>query len=406
MNDAYLGAWNAIPPARPNPLLSYIAKIVRNCSLKAYWRGEAAKRNSRFAVAVQESSQACIADPKTVEGEIEAGELARMIEGLFGHAGQKRPGHLHAPLRVFGRLFRHSGGRWAVRKKRVCPADPHPPEDEAIPAGERGGFVSANLFFEAVGELGDRYYEEAARYRRGRAARGWGKWAVAACLAVAAAAALSVLPSFLNRQGAPPPIGPGGDLSPGAPEIRIGANSVFLNDIAGFSDAARRRYDPALYDWVEWGREEVTEYYGGELTPAYIPAGLIASPQNGTAVVIADKSGSVVLDTVCACLLPGVLRGRQPQTDRRDRRLQGHFGQGFQAGAFQRLRLPSARKRGQGFGHRGDGRHIRLPLHALRPRTTPRPTSRPATMTCMSPSSSGGRYSTKSLPSRWNWKSW
>ena len=24
VNDAYLGAWNAIPPARPNPLLSYI----------------------------------------------------------------------------------------------------------------------------------------------------------------------------------------------------------------------------------------------------------------------------------------------------------------------------------------------------------------------------------------------
>ena len=173
--------------------------------------------------------------------------------------------------------------------------------------------MSANLFFEAVGELGDRYYEEAARYRRGRAARGWGKWAVAACLAVAAAAALSVLPSFLNRQGAPPPIGPGGDLSPGAPEIRIGANSVFLNDIAGFSDAARRRYDPALYDWVEWDREEVTGYYGGELTPAYIPAGLIASPQNGTAVVIADKSGSVVLDTVWLAFYQGYYEDGSPK---------------------------------------------------------------------------------------------
>ena len=33
VNDAYLGAWNAIPPARPAPLLAYIAKIVRNLSL-------------------------------------------------------------------------------------------------------------------------------------------------------------------------------------------------------------------------------------------------------------------------------------------------------------------------------------------------------------------------------------
>ena len=38
VNDAYLGAWNAIPPARPNPLLTYICKIVRNISLKVYYR--------------------------------------------------------------------------------------------------------------------------------------------------------------------------------------------------------------------------------------------------------------------------------------------------------------------------------------------------------------------------------
>ena len=35
VNDAYLGAWNAIPPARPNPLLSYLVKIVRNGLLTA-----------------------------------------------------------------------------------------------------------------------------------------------------------------------------------------------------------------------------------------------------------------------------------------------------------------------------------------------------------------------------------
>ena len=34
VNDAYFGAWNAIPPAHPDPLLAYIVKIVRNLSLK------------------------------------------------------------------------------------------------------------------------------------------------------------------------------------------------------------------------------------------------------------------------------------------------------------------------------------------------------------------------------------
>ncbi len=79
VNDAYLGAWNAIPPVRPNPLLSYIVKIVRNISLKIYWRKEAAKRNSIYTIAMQEI-EACIADQKTVEDEVGARELSRIIE--------------------------------------------------------------------------------------------------------------------------------------------------------------------------------------------------------------------------------------------------------------------------------------------------------------------------------------
>ena len=79
VNDAYLGAWNAIPPVHPNPLLSYIVKIVRNISLKIYWRKEAAKRSGHYTIALEEI-EGYIADPKTVEDEIEARELARIIE--------------------------------------------------------------------------------------------------------------------------------------------------------------------------------------------------------------------------------------------------------------------------------------------------------------------------------------
>ncbi len=82
VNDAYLGAWNAIPPARPAPLLSYLLKIVRNISLKTYWKKEAAKRSSRCTVALEEI-EACIAAPNTVEAEIEAKELARIIESFL-----------------------------------------------------------------------------------------------------------------------------------------------------------------------------------------------------------------------------------------------------------------------------------------------------------------------------------
>lgn len=82
VNDAYLGAWNAIPPAKPNPLQAYICKIVRNISLKVYYRKEAAKRNSIYDVAIQEL-EAYLSAPSTVETEIEARELARIIENFL-----------------------------------------------------------------------------------------------------------------------------------------------------------------------------------------------------------------------------------------------------------------------------------------------------------------------------------
>lgn len=88
VNDAYLGAWNAIPPAKPDPLLSYIVKIVRNISIKTYWKKEAAKRSGSYTIALQEI-EGCIADQKTVGDEIEAKELAHIIEDFLDTLNQK-----------------------------------------------------------------------------------------------------------------------------------------------------------------------------------------------------------------------------------------------------------------------------------------------------------------------------
>lgn len=78
VSDAYLGVWNTVPPASPNPLLSYLLKIVRNISVKRYWHKGAAKRGSAFAAAMEEV-EPCLASPETVENRVEARELARMI---------------------------------------------------------------------------------------------------------------------------------------------------------------------------------------------------------------------------------------------------------------------------------------------------------------------------------------
>ena len=82
VNDAYLGAWNAIPPAKPNPLLTFLCKIVRNLSLKRYEFNTAIKRNSTYDVAMEEL-ESCLASPDTIEKTLEAKELTRIIENFL-----------------------------------------------------------------------------------------------------------------------------------------------------------------------------------------------------------------------------------------------------------------------------------------------------------------------------------
>lgn len=82
VNDAYLGLWNAIPPARPDPLRAYLCKVVRNISLKLYDRTKAEKRNGAYDVALHEL-EGCLPAPNTVEAEVETKELALVIEAFL-----------------------------------------------------------------------------------------------------------------------------------------------------------------------------------------------------------------------------------------------------------------------------------------------------------------------------------
>lgn len=79
VNDAYLGTWNAIPPQRPNPLLTFLCKIVRNLSIMRHHTNTAMKRNSTYDVALEEL-EGCLASPVTIEDEIATRELTNIID--------------------------------------------------------------------------------------------------------------------------------------------------------------------------------------------------------------------------------------------------------------------------------------------------------------------------------------
>lgn len=73
LNDTYISAWNNIPPTRPRSLRAFLAKIIRNFSLKRLEYNHAAKRNKNFDLSLEELSE-CI--PMRDE---EAGELPALL---------------------------------------------------------------------------------------------------------------------------------------------------------------------------------------------------------------------------------------------------------------------------------------------------------------------------------------
>ena len=79
VNDAYLAVWNVIPPQRPNPLLSYVCRIVRNLALKKYHANTAWKRNSMYDVCLDEIAN-YFPSSSSVEEEVGAHEVAKMID--------------------------------------------------------------------------------------------------------------------------------------------------------------------------------------------------------------------------------------------------------------------------------------------------------------------------------------
>lgn len=90
INDSFLAAWNTIPPEKPNPLLTYILRIVRNLSVKKYHANTALKRNSFYDAALDELVD-CLAAPDNVETELSTKELTLLLDSFLDTLDQESP---------------------------------------------------------------------------------------------------------------------------------------------------------------------------------------------------------------------------------------------------------------------------------------------------------------------------
>ncbi|WP_136608084.1 RNA polymerase sigma factor [Paenibacillus dokdonensis] len=85
VNDAFLGAWEAIPPKSPDKLSSYLGRITRNIALNRFDYYTAKKRNKEFETVLDELND-CLSSSDNVESRYEeeqmAGAISRFLQSI------------------------------------------------------------------------------------------------------------------------------------------------------------------------------------------------------------------------------------------------------------------------------------------------------------------------------------
>lgn len=82
VNDTWLRAWHAIPPARPAKLKLYFAKITRNLALSRYAARTAKKRGGGEVALILDELAEVLREPDEVESEYMAKELAAAVNSF------------------------------------------------------------------------------------------------------------------------------------------------------------------------------------------------------------------------------------------------------------------------------------------------------------------------------------
>ena len=77
--DVRLAVWNAIPPERPERLTPWLSRVTRNTALSLRRGSRAQKRFGGYDAALDELAES-LAAPGSVSDELEAKELAGLIE--------------------------------------------------------------------------------------------------------------------------------------------------------------------------------------------------------------------------------------------------------------------------------------------------------------------------------------
>ena len=76
VSDAMLAVWNKIPPEKPNPLIAYLLRIVRNLAIKKFRSSHTKKRDGGEVLCIDELCEVLTFN----ENEFDEAELSAIID--------------------------------------------------------------------------------------------------------------------------------------------------------------------------------------------------------------------------------------------------------------------------------------------------------------------------------------
>lgn len=118
LSDAYLAAWNSIPPHRPAQLATYLGKLTRRISLKKRRDSQALKRGGgELPLALDELAE-CVPGGRDIEDMLEEAVLVELMNSFLGELDAQARG-------VFLRKYAKGRYFYDATEKRLRAAERH-----------------------------------------------------------------------------------------------------------------------------------------------------------------------------------------------------------------------------------------------------------------------------------------
>lgn len=91
LNDTWLGAWNSIPPAKPDCLSAFLGRITRNLAISRYRAGHALKRTGdRLSESLDELGECASCSSDNVSETVDRKALEKAINEYLDTVSEKQ----------------------------------------------------------------------------------------------------------------------------------------------------------------------------------------------------------------------------------------------------------------------------------------------------------------------------